>query len=566
VLAGGSRHSVALSRKGNAPCKSWTPKGAPDFKPPAPPSPDSQSLPMEDQIRSAIEAQARKLLQRHKAERFGSLKHQRRFRVRTGQAATPTRVRDPGIWSVGPHFNPAYCIKHSRYLAKTIWRKIISRQYAVTPAVLYQIPKDSGGHRDIMVFSIPDAAVANLFNRKMRDRNRNIQSPFCYSYRKDRTIFDAVIQTASMLAGQKTYVVQYDFSKYFDSIRHDYINFILDKNEFFVSPAERHIITSFLSHRFATLGDYASGTLQTRAAGVPQGCSLSLFLSNIAAHELDKQLERSNGSFVRFADDVVAVAHTYSDATNIADAFTKHCHYSGIAINHKKSPGITLFRKAEPSINRDYFYDNGDVGKLTTIDEFDYIGHKFLDRRIGISSRAVHRAKIRASKIIYNHLLLNPRRGLFDAQRVGPGFFDWDLATCLNELRSYIYGGITEFRLRGFLDQNIRISRFKGLMSFYPLVTNVDQFSDLDGWLVSAVIRAHRERARVLAGSFGVSVGRLHRTALIDGTWYNFPDIEIETKLPSFVLGWRAARKAFRQYGLADFELPSYYSTLFQTY
>jgi hypothetical protein len=131
---------------------------------------------MENALRAAIERQAKKLIERHKKNQFTSKKYERRFRLRTGHQAIPASIRDPGIWNTAPHFDPAYCIKHSKYLANTIWRKITSRDYQPSPAVLFKIPKDSGGHREIMVFSIPDAAVANLFNARMRDRNRNIQS------------------------------------------------------------------------------------------------------------------------------------------------------------------------------------------------------------------------------------------------------------------------------------------------------------------------------------------------------------------------------------------------------
>jgi RNA-directed DNA polymerase len=521
---------------------------------------------MEGTLRAAIERQAKKLIERHKRTKFGAQKHERRFRLRTGQTAVAANIRDPGIWTTSPHFDPVYCIKHSRYLAETIWQKILDRTYEPVPAILFQIPKDSGGSRDIMVFSIPDAAVANIFNSRLRDRNRNIQSPFCYSYRKDRSLFDAVLHTSSLLTHRKSYVVQYDFSKYFDSIKHEYLKFVLDKGDFSVAPAERWIIEKFLSHRYATPKDYKNSAFDHRKIGVPQGSSLSLFLSNIAAHELDKELERSNGSFVRFADDIVCVTNSYTDALKIAKAFESHCHYSGISINHEKSPGICLLEGATPSVKRMYFIDDGDIGEISTIKEFDYIGHKFTASSIGISTRATRRIKQKIARIIYIHLLQNPKRGLFDPKRVGGMYYDWDLVTCINELRSYIYGGIKEVRINEFLNSNLRIKRFKGLMSFYPLVTQVDQFAMLDGWLVSALRRALRERARLLS-SFGIKPASLTEKQIISGSWYRFQSgIQLETGAPSFVLAWRAARKAFRQYGLGDFEAPEYYSALFEGY
>ena len=117
---------------------------------------------MEEALCSAIERQAKKLIERHKKKKFAAKKHERRFRLRTGATPIAKSVRDPGIWDIAPHFNPVYCIKHSRYLAKTIWQKILDREYEPSPAILFQIPKDSGGHRDIMVFSIPEIGRAHV--------------------------------------------------------------------------------------------------------------------------------------------------------------------------------------------------------------------------------------------------------------------------------------------------------------------------------------------------------------------------------------------------------------------
>lgn len=522
---------------------------------------------MREAIEAAIERQARKLIERKNRARFAAEKYQRRYRLRTGNTPYPGTDRAPGIWNINPHFDPVHCIRHSRYIAKTIWQKIQAREYSVGPAVQFKIPKDSGGHREIMVFSIPDAAVANVFNRKLRDRNRNLQSPFCYSYRKDRTIFDAVLHTASLLEGEKVYVTQYDFAKYFDSIKHEYIDFLLESDHFFVSPMEKFVIGEFLKHRYSSRKDYGTAPFQQRKVGVPQGCSLSLFLSNIAAHELDRTLERGNGSFVRFADDIVCVTREYDDASRIAEAFREHCHYTGITINFEKSPGICFLRGSRKGEDREFFLDKGDLGKIKSLAEFDYIGHKFTKDHVRISSRGIQRIKRKIGKIIYVHLLSNLRRGEFSHARVGAGFYDWDLVTCVNELKSYIYGGLKERRLVAFLEENKRVKRFKGLMSFYPLVTTVEQFSTLDGWLVSVLRRAIKERAKLIHEKFGLTLRPLKEQEVINGEWYQFgKGIQLETRAPSFALAWRAARKAFKQYGLTDFEVPTYYSSLFESY
>lgn len=315
---------------------------------------------MEDAIRKAIEHQARKILRREEKKRFARRKYQRRHRLRTGKPATIGKHRLPGIWQVSPHFDPRYCIKHSRYLAKVIWLKIQNRTYKPSSAIRYKIPKNDGTHREIMVFSVPDAAVSNLFYRKLRDKNRNLFSPFSYAYMKTRGLFDAVIQLKSYIHTGKKYIIQFDFARYFDSIDHKYIYHAFDSLNFNISETEKYVLREFLTHPISDAKAYTATSTERRIKGVPQGSSLSLFLANLAGHELDRKMEATNGQFVRFADDIVAVTTSHNDALDILDAFVDHCRYSGISINHKKSPGISIFSSEIKSESRTFFVNDGD--------------------------------------------------------------------------------------------------------------------------------------------------------------------------------------------------------------
>jgi hypothetical protein len=366
------------------------------------------------------------------------------------------------------------------------------------------------------------------------------------------------------LGNPKSYVVQYDFKKYFDTIDPDYLRKLINNRDLFlITSAERAAIDAFLSHQFAHVNDYLGKMFERRKRGVPQGCSLSLFLSNAAAHELDLSLDRQNGTFARFADDVVAIAHSYTDARNIALQFRAHCKVAGIAINYEKSPGVLLFDHGKAGDARTFFLDTDDGGRITTIGEFDYLGHKICSTGIALSSRAVKKIKKRVSEIIYKHLFLYRRSApkLFDPTRVGPGFHDWDLVTCLNEIRRYLYGGLKEGQIDTFLGGSGKLPFVRGLLAFYPLITDPKQLITLDGWLANVLVRALKERAKVLA-TFGVTYQPLTRDLLIDGGWYKYPQVYNDTRLPSFVRGWRAARKYYLRYGLKSIEPPSYYSLL----
>jgi hypothetical protein len=241
-----------------------------------------------------------------------------------------------------------------------------------------------------------------------------------------------------------------------------------------------------MQHEYSTFKEYANGSHKTRQRGIPQGNSLSLFLANVAAHMLDLQLDRVNGAFARFADDVVVVNYRYEDAQRTTEIFREYSDISGIQINEQKSPGIKLFAEKNPEISG--------------IDHFKFLGYQFTGEGTKVSAKRVTNIKRRCSRIIYNNLLYYPKRAAqFNTKRVGKGYFDWDLVQCVNELRRYIYGRISQEKMDDYLDDKIKVQKVTGVTSYFCVVDDPSVFRELDGWLVNVLKRAYRERYRCLS-------------------------------------------------------------------
>jgi hypothetical protein len=515
-------------------------------------------------IEQAIVRKARAVLRVQRIERATQLKYAERYAKRTGQAAGTPLATLPGAWQLHPHFDPRYCVTHARHLAKTIWRELQSEQYEPTPAVQYEIPKPDGSQRKIMAFTIPDATLSNILHRKITERNINLFSAYSFAYRPDKTVFDAILHLRRSLRAPKSYIIQYDFSKYFDRISHSYLEKILfERKLFLISNAERVAIKAFLRHTYTPFSEYDNIFKNVRDEGVPQGSSISLFLSNAAAHELDMALERQNGTFVRFADDVVAVTHSYKDALAVADQFRNHCERAGLKLNYDKSPGILLYEGGREYDVRHFTMDDGDGSDISLINHVDYLGHRIGADGVGLPDKAVRRIKRRIAEILYKHLFLHRRGtgGHFNPERIGPGFVDWDLVTAVNEVRSYIYGGLRERQLEEFLSENRKLPFVRGLMAFFPLTSDLKHLRELDGWLLSVVRRAQRERVRMLA-ALGHNSPVLTKAQVLDGSWYNYPEVTNDMRLPSFVRAWRVSKKYYVRYGLSGISPPSYYSLL----
>jgi Retron-type reverse transcriptase len=517
-------------------------------------------------IQAEIERKARRILDKYRRGVLASQKHAKRFTKRTGLPSVAAPQARPGYWDYHTQFDPVYCIKHSKYLAKVIWTKIQAGTYEPIPAILFEIAKPDGGTRPIMQFAIPDSAVANVFHTRLSRRNKGIFSAYSFAYRQDKNIFEAILHLHRMMQPPKTYVLKYDYRQYFDTINHVYLKKLIEQETFVVTRAERNAISAFLTHRFASYPSWQTMHWERRTVGVPQGSSLSLFLSNIAAHELDMELERLNGSFVRFADDVIAVAHSYSDARNIELEFREHCKKTGVEINFEKSPGITLLSGIKSQDDREFFLDRDDGSSLRKTDCVDFLGHRVSSNQITLTPKAIKRIKKKISRIINIHVILYARRNPpspISSARLGPGFLDWDLVTCINEIRRYIYGGLKEADLARFIDQDVKLKYVRGLMAFYPLITTPKDLIELDGWLKNVLRRAIRERNKLILaqGPGAGSQYQISEEQLISGAWYTDP-IPNETQLPSFVRGWRAARKFYKRYGLSEIDAPSYYSAM----
>ena len=116
-----------------------------------------------------------------------------------------------------------------------------------------------------------------------------------------------------------------------------------------------------------------------------------------------------------------------------------------------------------------------------------------------------------------------------------------------------------------FIEKDKKLRFVRGLLAFYPLVTDPKTLIELDGWLKSVMKRAIRERNRLIAGQ-GLDPSKLYAVTeneLLDGSWYK-ADVPNESILPSFVRGWRAARKFYKRYGLSEIQSPSYYTAISQ--
>ena len=98
--------------------------------------------------------------------------------------------------------------------------------------------------------------------------------------------------------------------KFFDNVPQDKLIRIVD------NVAKDSDVTA-LVHKFLRAGVMVNGNFEETNLGTPQGGNLSPLLSNIYLNELDKELERRQLHFARYADDCVIFVKTKFSAERV---------------------------------------------------------------------------------------------------------------------------------------------------------------------------------------------------------------------------------------------------------
>lgn len=483
---------------------------------------------LEDQIRTAILVEAEKLIQRY--HQYHNVLHLDHSRKQERIAGVPAKqIKSPEAWDASKLHNPFYVRRKASSIAKSIAKKIQNESYAPNSPYIRKIPKAGGGFRRVSVYQVPDAAVSNLFYAGLLKKNKHRFSSFAYAYRNDRNVHFAIQDIAVDLQdSSRTFVAEFDFSDFFGSISHEFLLSQLKRNGFFISKDDEFVINAFIK--------------SNGGRGIPQGTSISLFLANMVCWELDKKLERCGVKFARYADDTVIWTPEYEKICQAYSCIDDFSNEASVAINATKSAGISLLKK------------QGMPAEMASKDHVDFLGYSLSVNAVSIKARAVEKIKSQISYILAKHLLQPLRNAPLKALIIPANDQDRSLISAMAEIRRYLYGGLTNTQILNYIHGKTRRIYFKGLMSYYPLINDVEQLKMLDGWLVSAVHRAVRERGRLLAGhghpSWSIFPFKVKRNSIVTQYRQHKTFGKTRYEVPSLSLLHSALTQAMRENGI----------------
>jgi RNA-directed DNA polymerase len=222
--------------------------------------------------------------------------------------------------------------RHLKAHWESIEAKLLGGEYQPGAVRAVEIPKASGGTRQLGIPNVQDRLIQQAIHQKLSPLWETEFSEHSYGFRPNRSAHDAIRAAQSYIEAGKTWVVDIDLKSFFDEVSHDILM--------------RMVAGKVRDKRLLRLiGDYLRAPMQAqdrsktkRLKGTPQGGPLSPLLANIYLDPLDKELETRKVSFVRYADDIAIYASSERSAARILESVSKWIEkHLKVPVNREKS-------------------------------------------------------------------------------------------------------------------------------------------------------------------------------------------------------------------------------------
>ena len=215
-------------------------------------------------------------------------------------------------------------------------------KYEISPPHTAQIPKEGGEFRTVYVNEPIDRVVLGIANDLLFDLMPEMIHPACKSYQRGIGCGKVVGEVSRRMAdaSQNGYMGwKADLSKYFDSVPIRYIDAAFDKVE--AKHGHSALIDVLRKYYHNDLYFDENNVLQRKFQSLKQGCAVASWLANVLLYDLDEELSRMNGYYVRYSDDMLFIGEDYGKAM---DVLQKRLEEKTMKLNPKKVEYLTADR------------------------------------------------------------------------------------------------------------------------------------------------------------------------------------------------------------------------------
>jgi group II intron reverse transcriptase/maturase len=159
-----------------------------------------------------------------------------------------------------------------------------------------EIPKSNGKTRLLGIPTVIDRMLQQAVGQVIAIKFEMEFEDYSYGFRPNRNAQQAVLKAQEYINSGYQHIVDIDLKSFFDEVDHCILLQLLYRKV--KCPYTLRLIRKWLRAPILI-----NGILVKRRKGVPQGSPLSPLLSNIMLNELDKELEKKELRYVRYADD-----------------------------------------------------------------------------------------------------------------------------------------------------------------------------------------------------------------------------------------------------------------------
>jgi len=203
----------------------------------------------------------------------------------------------------------------------------VRRQYIPKPGSTKLRPLGLPTVRDRVVQEACRSMIEPIFEAEFLDSS--------HGFRPERSVETACVQVEQHLSKGKTWVVDLDIEKCYDTIPHEPL---IDRVARRISDGKvLDLIRCFLKS-----GVMEEMNIRYETTGTPQGGIVSPVLANIFLHDLDLALEQQGTAWVRYADDVVALCQSREEAEQVLESIREVLQGLGLKLSPDKTRIVHL--------------------------------------------------------------------------------------------------------------------------------------------------------------------------------------------------------------------------------